>query len=347
MPPKDLDEPEDMDVESSTASELDDAQTTEAPAAEVVEATAESSPATDETEADSLSVVRDVVDARKDEAAEAAPSAEGEEGTGEDEEPASGPDNENYSDVEFHKHPRFQHLIRERNAFREDAGRYRNVENFLAQTNLTSNEAADVMTIAGLAKTDPQAAWKQIQPWVQNLLVAAGEVLPQDLEQMVANQSMTREAALEVSRSRAAVAAAQARQQFEQQRGQRQQQVQQGQVLRDTSEQWLNNRRLKDPNFAAKEPRLYERVVFLQKTEGVPNTPDGVKAQLKKAYDAINREVGTVRPKPAAAAPAAQPARRPAITPVRGGTVAGNAARSPAPKTSMDVVKQVVAARGK
>ena len=30
MPPKDLDEPEDMDVESSTASDLDDAQTTEA-----------------------------------------------------------------------------------------------------------------------------------------------------------------------------------------------------------------------------------------------------------------------------------------------------------------------------
>jgi len=346
MPPKDLDEPQDMDAESSTAPALDEAETPAADAQPETEAAADPSPATGENEADTLSVVRDVVEARAEQPAEAASPAEGEEGETGDE-AAGGPDNENYSDVEFHKHPRFQHLVREKNSYREDAGRYRNVENFLAQNNLTANEAADVMTIAGLAKTDPQTAWKQIQPWVQNLLIAAGEVLPDDLQRMVNDKAMTPEAALEVSRSRAAVAAAQARQKFEQERGQRQQQVQQGQILRDTSEQWLANRRLKDPNFAAKEARLYERIVFLQKTEGVPNTPDGVKAQLKKGYDYVNRELGsTPRPKPVAAAPAAPPARRP-ITPVRGGAVAGNAAQHPAPKTSMDVVKQVVAARKK
>src|SRR4051812_45295358 len=113
-----------MDADSSAAPALDAAET---PATEAtVEAPAESSPATDETEADTLSVVRDVVDARTSEEAAAAPSAEGED-TGEGADDTAGAeDNENFSDVPFNQHPRFKHLVAERNTFRQDAGRYRN-----------------------------------------------------------------------------------------------------------------------------------------------------------------------------------------------------------------------------
>lgn len=329
MPPKETDEPLEMDAESSTAPALDanaNATTAEADPAD-------SSAATDDTEATTLSVVRDVV-SPKEEPAEAASSAEGEEGEGADE-PQAEQDDEDYSDVPFSKHPRFQQLLRKAKTFEQDATRYQNVEKFLDDVNITPDEAADVMVIAGLAKTNPVEAWKRAQSWVQQLLAAAGEVLPQDLAQRVANNELTQGAALEISRSRAALAATTATQNFERERGQRQQQTQQGRVLVDTAEQWVNNRRIRDPNFAAKEARLGERIAFLQRTEGRPNTVDGVRAQLKKAYDFVNKE----HPRPApAAAPAAAPVRRPAVTPIRGGQVAGNASQSK-PTSTLEVIR--------
>lgn len=344
MPKEILDEPEDMDVESSTASDLD--ETNEAAEAAAPEANADSSTATDETEVDTLSVVRDVVAAQQEEQTEAAPSAEGEEGSDADDATNAEQDDENYSDVPFHTHPRFQQLLRKAKTYENDARLYRNVESFLEANNLEAQEAADVMEIAGLAKMDPQEAWKRVKPWVQNLLVAAGEVLPQDLAQRVANKELSQEAALELSRSRAQLASRDARQQIERQRGERQQQSQQVQVLVDTAEAWVAGRRKRDPNFAAKEDRVYERVAFLQRTEGKPNTADGVKAQLQKAYEFVNKQQPAT-PKPAQAAPAAAAApaaRRPALKPVTGGQVASNA-QQPKPTSTLEVIRQHRAAR--
>ena len=316
-----IDEIGDMDADSSAAPALD--ESTEAPKAEAA-APADSSAATDETETDTLSIVRDVVDPSKEAPAEAASSAEGEDGEGADgTTTASEQDNEDYSDVPFNKHPRFQHLLKEAKAHKADAVRYQNVERFLEANNLDGKEAADVMEIAGLAKTDPPEAWKRIKPWVQQLLVASGEVLPQDLAERVARKELTQDGALEISRSRAALASRDAKAQFEQQRGQRQQEAEVGRVLVDTAEQWVNNRRIRDPNFAAKEDRLMERIAFLQRAEGRPNTADGVRAQLKKAYDFVNKQFAPP-PKPAPAANQ-QPVRRPAIRPVTSSQVASHA----------------------
>jgi hypothetical protein len=62
-------------------------------------------------------------------------------------------------------------------------------------------------------------------------------------------------------------------------------------------------------------------------TEGRPNTPEGVKAQLEKAYKAVN---ATFRP------PAPVPQRRP-VAPVTGGQVAGN--QRPEAMSTLDIVK--------
>lgn len=329
--PKDLDEIEDMDVDSSAASALDVAADAGAKPAEGAEAG--SSSATDETEVDSLSVVRDVVDQREKGTAAAASSAEGEEAGSEN---AGGTqpkaqDNENYSDVPFHEHPRFQHLIRERNSFREDAQRYQNVQSYLDQNGLTADEAADGLEIMGLMKVDPQKAWEKLKPIVQNVLVAAGEILPDDLAQRVQAKELTREAALEVSRSRAALKARDARQEFDARRGQRTASVEAQRAVTNAVEAWEADRRVKDPNFDAKLPRIQEKIAFLHATEGRPKDAEGAKAQLKKAYDAVNKELGAN-----AAAPRPQQ-RKPAVSMVRGGQVAGNA--RPEPKSTLDIVR--------
>lgn len=339
MPPEVTDEIEDMVEDSSTP--IEDAVVDEAKPAEEA-ASADPSPATDETEVDTLSIVRDVV-GEQEEAAEAAPSAEGEEetGLGEDETTPDEEQSDDYSDVPFNQHPRFKQLITERNSLRGDAGEYRKITAFMDANALTAEEAANGVTIMGLAKLNPVEAFKQVAPWFKQLAIAAGEILPDELQQRVQKGELTRDIAFELSRTKAATAAQRVRQDFEQQRGQRMQQTEATQAVVTAAASWEQDRQLKDPNFAAKLPRIQEKLAFLHATGQKPTTPDGVRTQLKTVYEAVNREIG------AAAASQTRQQRKPEKTPVRGGQVAGNA-RPAAPsgsRSTIDIINDVVSKR--
>lgn len=289
------------------------------------------SPATGENDdSDLLSVVRDVVkEGRAD--GQAASPAEGEDGQTTDDTNPKTPDDETFSDVPFHKHPRFKQLLRQRDSFRQDAERYQNVQTFLDDSGLGAEEAADGLIILGLMKTNPVEAWKRAKPTIQKLLIAAGEVLPDDLRQMVQDGKMDEAAALEVSRSRAGVNAVQFQRSFEQQKQERQTQRQAISAVRSAAEEWESDRRKKDPNFDKKFVSLQKEVLFLQQTEGKPNTAEGVRAQLAKAYKAVNDALKPANPQPR------QQQRKPELKPVRGGQVAGN--NRPAPDSTLDIVR--------
>lgn len=313
-----------QDLDPSADPNLDETAAT--PSQEQQPDAAVSSPATGENEdKDLLSVVRDVVKETREKSDPASPAE------GENEETGQAPkkdDDENFTDVPFHKHPRFQHLLRERNTFKQDAQRYQNVENFLDTVGLTAEEAADGMTIMGLAKTDPAEAWKQIKPWVQKLLIASGEALPEDLRTRVQNGEMSQEAALELSRAKARNEAATAAQSFREQQATRREATDLSNSLRQTAQDWTRDRYAKDPNFANKETAVLKEVLFLQQTEGRPKSPEGVTDQLQRAYKAVNSAL-----KPAApAAPA-----RTAIRPVTGGKVAGH--QQAEPESMLDIVR--------
>ena len=280
-----------------------------------------SSTVTDETPKDTLSVVRDVVAAKREAPEESGSSPEGEEATVEaaDEKPA---DDENYTDVPFHKHKRFQHMLQAKKAAEADAVRYRNVEGFLADNNLDAVEAADGLKILGLAKTNPVEAWERIKPWVEKLAVAAGVIMPPDLTEKVQQGQMTRETAIEVSKARAQVQSFTTREQLAREQEQRRTQQEAQEALKAVALSWATDRQVKDPNFNAKMPTLLREITYLQRTEGEPNTPQGVKEQCERAYTAVN---AAFRP-PAAPVP---PPRKPAIIPVIGGQVAGNPAAKP------------------
>lgn len=327
-----LDDNEIEDTASSTDPNLDAKAKDKDPAP--VDAT--SSTATGDEDADLLSVVRDVVDdSRK---AETASPAESEEVDGQstDDQPQDDKDDA-YTDVPFHKHPRFQQLLRqrdsyrgERDEFKVDAERYRNVQTFIDQNGLSADEVADGLMTMALMKNNPIEAWKRMRPTVQNLLIAAGEVLPEDLNQMVANGEMSQEAALEVSRSRAAAKSMQAFQSFSEQRQERERQTSIATSLKSAANDWEVDRRKKDPNFDAKLEPLQKEVLFLQMTEGKPNTPDGVRAQLKKAYDRVNASLRPQRANPA-------PARN--TRPVTGGQVAGGQMPDREKMSTLDIIR--------
>jgi hypothetical protein len=326
--PKDAKDVE-LEPSANTVTDQDEAIDT-AEKTVVEDADAKSSAATGETDDDSpLSVVRDVVGDRKPVTKEA-PPAEGDEPGDEADGSTSKkePDNDTYADVPFHKHPRFQELIRDRNSLREDAGRYRNVQNFLDTSGLKSDEAADALTIFAQAKIDPAGAWEKIKPWVQELLISAGEVLPDDLTQRVQKGELTQDAAIEVSRSRAKMKSVDTRQSFEEQQRERREQTDLGKKLVDTATEWEVDRQRKDPNFAAKVVPLQKEIAYLHMQEGKPKTPEGVLDQLKRAYKAVNEQIK----------PAAPPApKRPAVRPVTGGQVAGNV--RPEPKSTLDIIR--------
>ena len=320
---------EELDAGSSSVFDQDDAGKVAAEAAAVA-APAESSAATDETaEKDTLSVVRDVVNEKKSEAA-AASSAEGEEAG---KEPGATvtrkePDDENYSDVPFHKHPRFQQVLGRMKGAEADAVRYRNVESFMEEHGLAADEAAEALMVAGLAKVNPAEAWKRMKSWVQQVLVAAGETLPEDLQKRVEAGELSNEAAQEVSRARATVQSVEARQTLEQRRTETRQETERRTAITGAAASWEQDRRAKDPNFNAKFVSLQKEVAFLQLSEGKPNNPDGVKDQLNRAYKAVNEQIR-------AAAPV--PRQRPAVTPIRSGEVAGNA--RPESVSTLDVIR--------
>lgn len=292
---------------------------------------AASSPATDVASEDDdlLSIARDVVDEQtKTDPEEPASSAESEEATEEaSEDAATAEDDEDYTDVPFHKHPRFQQLLRKSKAFEQDATRYHNVQNFMDQHGLGAEEAADLLVIGGLMKTNPAEAWNRMKPTIQKLLVAAGEVLPNDLQQRVQKGEISREGAIEISRLRAQQQSLAATQSFEQQRQAQQREQEAISALTNTASAWEQDRRRKDPNFDTKYEALMDAVYVLQRREGKPNTPEGVKAQLDKAYKSL-------------AAPAKpQPTQRPAQRQNSSGQVAGNA--KPAQQSTLDIINQI------
>lgn len=312
-----------QDMDPSPVSALDEtaAAPTQTPADD-----ANSSPATGEDEG-LLSVVRDVITESRG-PQDTAPPAEGiETGQPGDEQPKTD-DDENFSDVPFHKHPRFQQLLRQRNSFKQDAERYNNVQTFLDNAGLDAEEAADGLSIMGLMKTNPVEAWQRMKPAIQKLLVAAGEVLPADLQQMVKEGRMDQAAALEVSRARAGAQSVQVQRSFDQQRQQRQTQHTAFTAVQDAVSGWEADRRRKDPNFEAKMIGIQKEILFLQRTEGRPDTPEAARAQLEKAYKAVNDALPKAPP---------APQQKPAIKPVTGGQVAGN--QAPAAQSTLDIIK--------
>lgn len=318
------------DMDPSTMSELDD--TAHASGTEQQPDPAASSPATGENEdAELLSVVRDVVKESRSPSNSASP-AEGEEGNADQQGQAKKPDNEEFTDVPFHNHPRFKHLVRERNSLRTDAGRYQNVVGFIENAGLTAEEAANGLSIMGLAKTNPAEAFRQLRPWLEQLVVAAGEVLPDDLKQRVAKGELTSDAALEVSRARATAQSVQASQSFREQREQRQREHNDVKDIRTAAQAWEDDRTLRDPNFAAKRPQLEREILYLQRTEGMPRTAAEVTAQLHKAYKAVN---DAIRPQPVPRQQQQQ--RRPSAASSSTGHVAGK--QQPAEMSTIDIVR--------
>lgn len=327
-----------LDVIDESSESSTDAQTLDvvSSAEPAVDSSAESSPADDVSEVNALSIVRDVVDARKADTPEgSSPEGEKVEEQPKPDAETKEQDNENYSDVPFAKHPRFQQLLRKAKVNEQDATNYRNVQTFMDTNGISAEEAAEGFQIMALMRSNPAAAWEMLKPYAQNLAIAAGEVLPQELVQRVNAGEMSQAAAIEFSRAQAKLKSVENHQSFVEQQQQKAREQQHAQSLRNAADAWAQERQARDPSFEAKQELLTKEVLFLQRIEGIPDSPAGVQDQLKRAYAKV--VLPSAVPSPVAQRPKA-PAR-----PTMSGQ--GNAQTQARPKTTMDIIDAVVARR--
>lgn len=322
MPPMD-----DNTTDLQSSEQVNDV--TEQQAETPVEGIAEPSPAPDEPK-DILSIVRDVVEDKSEDPASSADKdpLEADEPQDEIEDPVEPEDDDK---VPFNKHPRWQEMRKKLKTAEEDAGEFRKIDSFLKQNNLPLEEAAEGLQIMAIAKVDPARALTMLKPFIQTLLVAAGEVLPDELKERVGNGEMTVEAARELSRARASVAQQQQLQEVDNQRRQQEALRDAAYARANAAQAWVEDRRLKDPSFESKKPQIEREVVYLQRSEGVPATPEGVRDQLNRAYKNVNASVRSSVPS----------VPRQGVRPVIGGSSNGNPA--PQPTSMLDVVKQTLA----
>lgn len=321
---------DDEELGSSASTEKDDVVD------DAVDDKADSSAADDSDDGELLSIVRDAVSAKDDVEEPAGPGSQPEEGEDSQQAELSNaemdPETEEYKDVPFHKHRRFQQVLREKRMYKEAAQRAYNIDNFLNNVGLAPDEAHNLLEIGGLMKTHPREAWERMKPAVMKVMEAAGEILPPDLQQAVDMGDMSPEQAYQISIAKARANSEHTSLAWREQQMRQHQLHQQAESLRNAASSWQMTRQQTDPSFAQKLPLIMREVAF-QQAQGVrAQTPMEVQAQLEKAYAAVTSS--TVAP----AAPAKQAKR-----PITGGQ--GGSAKPAAPATPMDIIQGVLAQR--
>lgn len=324
-----------MGVEEQTAESPDVVDIEDGADLDQLETGADSSDAPDDGDRKSiLDVVRDAVPADEEDEDPDSPTGEEssdnpsdkDEGSSSEKQPVE-PDEENFSDVPFSKHPRFQQLIAQRNQFKQGHEQYEAVQTFLQENGLSGEDAANALRVQALLKRDPHAAWTQLKPIVQDLLVRTGEVLPDDLRAEVRAGRLTQQNALEISRARAMQGVQQNRQQVEQEISQNTQAVSAQRAIQQAAAEWEMGK-LRDPksDFAKISEDVQKEVLWLQKRDGMPKDPAGVRKMLDDAEAAVRKRH--------------KPKQKPGITPVRGGRAAGGNGHAPAPKSVLEIVQR-------
>ena len=117
----------------------------------------------------------------------------------------------------FHKHPRWQEVLRERNEAREQvvaanaqveqlqdaATRMGNIETYAQENDLNAEEFDAGLKIMALMKSDPQAAYDALKPYMEGLEQATGLALPEDLQAAVDDGDVSLEFAQREAKRRA------------------------------------------------------------------------------------------------------------------------------------------------
>lgn len=154
----------------------------------------------------------------------------------------------------FHKHARFQEVIREKNESKRQLDEVqplvqqaRALEGILRENNISNQEYQSALQYLIALRRDPVAAYNMIKQTTEQLALLAGDRIPDDLQAEVAAGT------LDPNRARQ-IAQAQAQQRYQQVRSQWQQNGQQngqGDIVSQATRLWVSSKTSIDPDLKA------------------------------------------------------------------------------------------------
>jgi hypothetical protein len=203
----------------------------------------------------------------------------------------------------FHKHPRFQAVIKEKNAFKAEAEafkaeatQFRAISDYMAQTGLTPDEVNEGFEIMAALKNDPLKAREMLLKTIEPLNILAGEVLPEDVSQMVEDGDINETAAKElaIARARIAMQEHQQREALEHQKQLSERNVHQ--QITSAVETWEQQVAARDPDYEAKKALVFKNI-RLAHMERPARTPQEAVAIAEAALKEATEILSSVMPK--------------------------------------------------
>lgn len=288
-----------------------------------------------ETEDSLLSVVQSVVEKPTDDQADDGTTDSPTDDHSQPEtEKTEGQQPEDYSKLPFNKHPRFRELVQEKNKYKaqvteyeSDAKQYRDIQAFMQQNNLSAEDVANsLQMLAKMRSGSPAEAYELLQGRLEEIAVAAGKKLPQDLEEKVDQGYIDRDTAAELHQAR--VQAERQAQQAQSQLEQRTQQDAKAQAyaMANAVSAWEVSTKATDPDYDLKADLVKDRVRAQIASNGMPKTTEEAVKLSKDAYDQVTQALLRVRGD-----------KQPMRTAVGGKT---NGSAAPEPKNLLDVIRR-------
>ncbi len=213
--------------------------------------------------------------------------------------PVETPKIEDFSNLPFHKHERFQALVKERAEFKaaNDAARPQierltAIDQFMAQNRISVDQFKQALEIQALINTAPETALERLEPLYKHLQEFKGQVLPTDLKDEVDAGTLPLARAQEIAKLRKQT-------QFKEQVSQQTARDSNAERLMTALSSWEDTARRTDPDYERKKNFVLNRFVALSAQQPWQTAEQAV-GLAKRAYDEVNTELGTFVPKPKA-----------------------------------------------
>lgn len=211
----------------------------------------------------------------------------------------------------FHKHPRWQEMIRQRDDLKgqvdslsERASQYDQIHQYMETNGLAPQEVARAIQTMSLIRNNPAQAREVLAQELEQLDQFVGKKLPDDLQREVEDGYVTPERAEELARLRnqqnhtrqqmeqQRQAAEQARQQADQQQAQQARQQALGNQ-RQAVQQWEADLRSRDPDYDRLQPLVFKELRLLAQ-ERPAQTPEQAVELARSALKNVKAQVRTL-----------------------------------------------------
>ena len=229
---------------------------------------------------------------------------------------------------------RVKQLVRERNEARDRLKAvepavqgFTKIASFVKEAGLSKDEVNQGFEIMRLMKQNPVQALEALRPYVEQLLVVTGSVLPADIQKRVEAGEMTEAAALELSKAMAQNQHLQTTSELSARKAESDRVARAAQEAGGAVTSWEQAWSQSDPDYARKQPYVMREIERLLLKGEVPSSPQAAREMCEKVKRQVEKELAAFMPK------------KETVKAVTGGTQPNNL---PAPTTTLQAMEQAL-----